>query len=162
MRNSTSPGMARMPSLTFRSMTTLSRGAVQVIVKRHLAGALDLVDDVRRNGEVLEPAPRALEADGRKILGRRGGNVGRVEPEQGLPLVDMAARRDVLDRLDEGFGPHRDNGDPALVLVEGAGGPHRHGQGTALDRLRRTPVRWSLPGEMVTVDPSSSPSWTGM
>ena len=132
-----------MPSETFRSTTTPSRGADQVMDERHLPGALDLVDDLGRDAEVLQAPPRALVADGRQVLRSGRVDLGRVQPQQGLALVDVVARGDVLDLLDEGVGAHRDDRDPALVLLDDCPGAR-----TGIDRTRRSTDLRPHPGPL--------------
>ncbi|GJD72680.1 hypothetical protein CFIICLFH_0900 [Methylobacterium goesingense] len=113
---------------------------------RHLPGSLDLVDDLGRDAEVLQAPAGALVADAGKVL--RGGRVHlrREQAEEWLALMHVVAGGDGLDLLDEGVGTHRDDRDPALVLLDGAGRAHRHRQDPSLDDCRPDPGALELAG----------------
>ena len=71
----------------------------------------------------------------------------------------MVARGDVLDLIDERVGPQRDNGNAAFIHLDRTGSPDGRLTTRRSTGSERTPVRCSLPGETVTVLPSSaSPS----
>ena len=59
MRNSTSPGMTRMPSVTLRSSTMPVRGADQVKLSGYLAGALDFLSELVVNRQRFSSRWRA-------------------------------------------------------------------------------------------------------
>ena len=98
---------------------------------RHLSRAFDLGQHFRRDIEVLQATPRALEdqgpsaaaratrlVDDAQILRARSGDLGRINPNQRLALAHMVARGDVLDLIDERVGPKRDNGNAAFIKLD--------------------------------------------
>src|SRR5262249_37484418 len=77
-----------------------------------------------------------LRRNGGDIFGGCGGDGGAVDLYQGLALDDVRARRDIGDLQDEAFGPHRDDGDAALVELDGAWRADHRADDTRSRRLR--------------------------
>src|SRR5215510_7803369 len=97
---------------------------------RNVLAFFDFRDRRLRHIEIDQPlsgspairtvAAGRLRRNGGDIFGGCGGHGGAIDLYQGLALDDVRARRDIGDLQDEAFGPHRDDGDAALVELDGA------------------------------------------